>query len=121
MALSIKCSIEMMVTSQIRLAKNLSQAYIASQIGVSPEWYCKMENGKTRITMVQIEKIASILQVNVMINLDNNVELKVLDENKSVNHNNEMRGQILMDYDLLNKILLVLEKINTSLDSKKLQ
>jgi len=50
---------------QLRNDKNLTQEFVAEQIGCSQSHYAKVENGKVKLNLVTINKIASVLEVNV--------------------------------------------------------
>ncbi|WP_051220615.1 helix-turn-helix transcriptional regulator [Flavobacterium filum] len=50
---------------QLRNDKNLTQEFVAEQIGCSQSHYAKLENGKVKLNLVTINKIASVLEVNV--------------------------------------------------------
>jgi len=45
----------------LRLNKNLTQEYIAEELGVTQKTYSNFENNKTQPTFPQIEKIAQLL------------------------------------------------------------
>ena len=49
---------------QLRNDKNLTQEFVAEQIGCSQSHYAKLENGKVKLNLVTINKIASVLEVN---------------------------------------------------------
>ncbi len=49
---------------QLRNDKNLTQEFVAQQIGCSQSHYAKLENGKVKLNLVTINKIASVLEVN---------------------------------------------------------
>jgi len=46
---------------KIRREKDLTQEYIAFELGISQKAYSDIENGKTKINQQYLEKIASIL------------------------------------------------------------
>jgi XRE family transcriptional regulator len=48
---------------KIRREKDLTQEYIAFELGISQKTYSDIENGKTKINQQYLEKIASILKV----------------------------------------------------------
>lgn len=50
---------------EIRLKKNLSQEYIALELGISQKAYSDLENGKTSLSFKKMETIANILQTPV--------------------------------------------------------
>ena len=58
---------------KIRELKNLTQEYVAEQIGVSRRWYMMMENDEATIKDENLHKISQILKVdfNELKNFDN--------------------------------------------------
>lgn len=48
---------------QLRLRRNYTQEYVASQLDISQPAYCKMESGKTQISTRRLGQIARILNV----------------------------------------------------------
>jgi len=50
---------------QLRNDKNLTQEFVAEQIGCSQSHYAKLENGKVKLNLATIHKIASVLEVNI--------------------------------------------------------
>jgi transcriptional regulator with XRE-family HTH domain len=49
----------------IRLSKEISQDFIAEELGVSQSHYSKMEKGERNINLSQLEKIAKVLNVSI--------------------------------------------------------
>ncbi len=49
----------------IRLSKNLTQGYIADELGIDVANYSRLERGETSITLDRLQKIASLLEVNI--------------------------------------------------------
>ena len=49
----------------IRLSKEISQEFIAEELGVSQSHYSKMEKGGRNINVSQLEKIAKVLNVTI--------------------------------------------------------
>lgn len=50
---------------QLRLNKNLTQLYIAEELGIDAASYSRLERGETRITINRIIKIAEIFDVGL--------------------------------------------------------
>lgn len=50
---------------EVRLKRNLTQEFIAHRIGITPQAYCKMESGKTDVSVSKLKKIAKELGVTV--------------------------------------------------------
>jgi transcriptional regulator with XRE-family HTH domain len=46
--------------------RNLTQDYIASQLGISQEAYSKIEANKTGVSIQKLEQIAGVLEVNIV-------------------------------------------------------
>ena len=48
-----------------RAAKNYTQSYMALQLKISQRGYCKIETGKTKLTVERLKQIAFILEVEL--------------------------------------------------------
>jgi transcriptional regulator with XRE-family HTH domain len=46
---------------KLRLERNLTQEYVALELGISQNAYCKIENGQVQLTIARLQKIAAIL------------------------------------------------------------
>ncbi len=46
---------------KLRLERSLTQEYVALELGISQNAYCKIENGQVPLTVDRLEKIALIL------------------------------------------------------------
>jgi transcriptional regulator with XRE-family HTH domain len=51
----------------IRLSKNLTQGYIADELGIDVANYSRLERGETSITVERLKKIAGLLDVDLSI------------------------------------------------------
>lgn len=51
---------------QLRLVKNLKQAWLADQIKISQKAYSKIESGKTALTVERLEAILLVLNVSLV-------------------------------------------------------
>ncbi len=49
---------------ELREQKNYAQDYLAIELGISQKTYSNMENGRSRITLTQIKKLAKIYHTN---------------------------------------------------------
>ena len=49
----------------LRCSKNLTQEYVANQIGISRQKYARIESGVNNITLEMLSKIADVLDVAV--------------------------------------------------------
>ena len=49
----------------IRLSKNLTQGYIADELGIDVANYSRLERGETSITIDRLQKIADLLEVEI--------------------------------------------------------
>jgi transcriptional regulator with XRE-family HTH domain len=58
----------------MRLEKELSQENIAEMLGMSAHGYAKIERGETEVTLVRVEQISKMLQVEVgsLLEISNN-------------------------------------------------
>jgi transcriptional regulator with XRE-family HTH domain len=50
----------------MRESKNLSQADVADKIGLTTGGYAKVERGETKMTYQRLEKIASVLNMDIV-------------------------------------------------------
>ncbi len=50
----------------LRLERNLTQEYIAFELGVSQKTYSNMECGHSKISLKQLHTLANIYQINVV-------------------------------------------------------
>jgi transcriptional regulator with XRE-family HTH domain len=48
---------------KLRLERSFTQEYVALELGISQNAYCKIENGQVQLTVERLEKIAVILDV----------------------------------------------------------
>ena len=48
---------------KLRLERSYTQEYVALELGISQNAYCKIENGQVQLTVERLEKIAVILDV----------------------------------------------------------
>lgn len=49
---------------RIRELRSYTQEFIADQLGISQSAYCKLENGRSRLSLDRIEKLSTILGVS---------------------------------------------------------
>src|SRR5689334_14580122 len=99
---------------KIRELRNLTQEYMANQLGMSQAGYSKIENGTNDVTFSKIEEIAAILKVSPE-------ELVAFDSQKYFNSFNNVRGNnngsVIIDakVDVLQKLyedkIVLLEKL----------
>ncbi len=59
---------------KIREFKNITQEYIAFQIGMSQQAYCKIEQDSTKMTVQHLLKIANVLNVKASILLEQDIK-----------------------------------------------
>ncbi len=103
---------------QIRNIKNLDQAYLADQLGVSTEWYSKMETGKTNLKVDQLEKIVKILGIEVkdLYEFDSS---HIFEKTKQIGLDDANFQNSSLDKEIIEKLLLVLERLSRGLGSVK--
>lgn len=84
----------------IRLSKNLTQQYMADELGIDAANYSRLERGEVKISTDRIQEIAKILDihVNVLLNDENEISYK---EASSVH----ILKEILSEIKLINKKL----------------
>jgi transcriptional regulator with XRE-family HTH domain len=61
---------------RIRELKGYSQEFLADQINISQSAYSDLENNKTKIDLVRLQKIANILDTNILEFMGNNLTLQ---------------------------------------------
>lgn len=71
---------------QIRELKNLTQEYVAQQLGLSTRAYSKIETGETQLTINRLNEISAILEVQPMEVLEFN-DKKIFNINHSTGNN----------------------------------
>lgn len=70
----------MTVTERIkktRKSKGVSQTFIAERLGMTVSSYNMKENGKRPISTVELEKIAAILEVPIMIFFEDKIHVEL--------------------------------------------
>jgi transcriptional regulator with XRE-family HTH domain len=55
------------IIRKLRMERNLTQEYIAHELDISQNAYCKIENGQVNITVDRLEKIAAILETPMVV------------------------------------------------------
>jgi transcriptional regulator with XRE-family HTH domain len=100
---------------QIRIIKNFTQEYEADQLGVSTEWYGKIESGKAKLDVNNLEKIAKILDVDPAYfhNFNTSHFFDQCDQKGAYIANNQ---HISNDMVLFQKMVEILDKISKRLD-----
>ena len=61
----------------LRLSKNLTQLYLAEELGIDVANYSRLERGVTSISINRLEEIASILEIDVADFLSKNAEIEI--------------------------------------------
>ena len=82
-----------------RLSKNLTQTYLAEQLGIDTGNYSRLERGETKVTLERLSKIAEILETDLNVFLSEN-ELE-----RPSKHLNEILTEILVEIKEINKKL----------------
>lgn len=59
---------------RLRELQNLTQEYLAVEIGISQRAYSKLEAGKTKITIDRLRQISTVLKIPASDLLDKNAE-----------------------------------------------
>jgi transcriptional regulator with XRE-family HTH domain len=95
---------------KFRELRGYSQDYMAHKLEISQGSYAKIENGSTNITVDRLQKIAEILEIDI-INLLNNSKQNTFYQS---NNNNSNLGHIenlyQTNYEAYEKIITTLEK-----------
>ncbi|KAA2243006.1 helix-turn-helix transcriptional regulator [Chitinophaga agrisoli] len=50
---------------KLRLERSLTQEYVALELGISQNAYCKIENGQVQLTIDRLQKIAAVLDTSL--------------------------------------------------------
>lgn len=90
----------------LRLSKNLTQLYLAEELGIDVANYSRLERGVTSISINRLEEIASILEIDVADFLSKNAEI-------------EMNGHFEKLITELEEIKNELKKINNKLNQNQ--
>lgn len=92
-----------MKIKQIRELKNLTQEYVASQLGLTTRAYSKIETGETQLTINRLNQISTILEVEP-------IEVLGFDD-KQVFNNCKQEGNIGINHiNLPDKLIQQYEK-----------
>ncbi len=51
---------------KLRLERSLTQEYVALELGISQNAYCKIENGQVQLTIERLQKIAAVLNTTLI-------------------------------------------------------
>jgi transcriptional regulator with XRE-family HTH domain len=51
----------------LRLSKNLTQTFVAEELGIDAANYSRLERGLVKVTMEKLKRISEILEVNVSV------------------------------------------------------
>ena len=105
----------------LRINKQFSQDYMASQLGISQRSYSKIENEEVKLDVFKLQKIAEILEVELseLINSETN-QFNNFNNNKSITNavvNNYSKSQT----DLQNDIISILKEEISSLKDQIVQ
>jgi len=82
-----------------RLSKNLTQTYLAEQLGIDTGNYSRLERGETKLTLDRLSKIAEILEIDLNVFL---AEHELEAPSKQLN---EILTEILVEIKEINKKL----------------
>ena len=97
---------------QIRLINNLTQEYVATEIGVSKEWYNKMENGNAKLNLDHLFDIAKVLNVkpelfftfnSIQLLADKTQEIGLVTANQHVTVDKEVFLRLITAIERLNQ------------------
>lgn len=80
---------------QLRLNKNLTQLYVAEELGIDAANYSRLERGETHVTVERIIKIAEIFEVDLS-------DLLVINKEKT---HTKLLEAILIELSLINEKL----------------
>lgn len=50
---------------EIRKSKGLKQSFVASELGITRQWFAKLEQGKKPLSKLQKEKLSQIYNISL--------------------------------------------------------
>ena len=91
---------------KVRELSNLTQEEMASQLNMSTNGYAKIEQGKTRLNIPMLERIAAILGINLteLLNINDKNLVWLISEN-SQNSSNYYANETTIELEKLQLIL----------------
>lgn len=91
---------------KVRELSNLTQEEMASQLNMSTNGYAKIEQGKTRLNIPMLERIAAILGINLteLLNINDKNLVCLISEN-SQNSSNYYANETAIELEKLQLIL----------------
>lgn len=91
---------------KVRELSNLTQEEMASQLNMSTNGYTKIEQGKTRLNIPMLERIAAILGINLteLLNINDKNLVCLISEN-SQNSSNYYANETTIELEKLQLIL----------------
>lgn len=54
-----------MKLKELRKSKGLKQNYVAKELGVTRQWFAKMESGNKQLSKLQKEKLSKIFNLSI--------------------------------------------------------
>lgn len=87
----------------LRLSKNLTQTYLADQLGIDTGNYSRLERGETKISIERLAKIAELLEVEMNM---------LLNDTETENQPKNLQ-------EIMTEILLEIRDINKKMNSLK--
>ncbi|MBC6400202.1 MAG: helix-turn-helix transcriptional regulator [Ekhidna sp.] len=94
---------------KIRLEKNLSQDWIASQLGISQRSYSNIENGQTQLTVDRLFQISEVFKVNAgeIIGVEN----QNINTNNFNNNATQNNSSLVVNRHSIEEIRMLYERI----------
>jgi len=98
---------------KIRELKNLSQTYLAQQLGMSQSAYSKIEIGETEVTYNKLEKISEVLELKPedIIRFNDSMVFNVM-------HNNDGNNEFVINNNFSDKERALYEERIASLEDQ---
>ena len=97
-----------------RIARGLTQENFAEQISISPTFMSDIENGKRKLGLKTLFKVASVLNLSLDYLLDNKVSNIELNKNEHLKKISDMIKD--KDSKYINNCLIMFEKIVEGMD-----
>lgn len=95
---------------KLRNQKEYSQEYMAQKLNISPATLSKWERGETNLTINQLEKVAEVLEVEVVELMDSSVGQ--INNFKDSHQNTVVNREAHVTYESNLKVIEILEKDN---------
>lgn len=103
---------------EIRSLKSISQEYMACQLGIDTSSYHRLERGTSPLSIGRLERIAAILNVQVVELLSNETAVEQTNPNDQSNYISHLEDEIkFLRSQLQEKLSVVMSARDSGVDS----